>query len=85
VLFTTGLFVEYTRNQFLDNGTTAGTAQGGTNKLWSTGLTASYALSRVIAITGAYRYQRQTSTESNDQDFAENRVTIAVTGIFPVF
>jgi hypothetical protein len=85
VFFTTGLFVEYTRNQFLESGTTAGVAQGGTNNLWSTGLTASYALTRVIAITGAYRYQHQTSTQSNSQDFAENRVIIAVTGTFPVF
>jgi hypothetical protein len=94
--FTAGLFVEYTRNQFLENGTTAGAGQGGTNNLWSTGLTASYALTKVISITGAYRYQRQTSTVSNNQqlqtstvsnnqDFAENLVTIAVTGTFPVF
>jgi hypothetical protein len=85
VFFAAGPFVEYTRNQFLENSTTTGTAQGGTNNLWSMGLTASYALTRVIAITGAYRYQRQTSTQSNNQDFAENRVTIAVTGTFPVF
>jgi len=94
--FTAGLFVEYTRNQFLENGTTAGAGQGGTNNLWSTGVTASYALTKVISLTGAYRYQRQTSTLSNNQqrqtstlsnnqDFAENRVTIAVTGTFPVF
>ena len=85
VLFTAGLLVEYTRNQFLDNGTTAGTTQGGTNNFWSTSLTASYALSRVISLTGAYRYQHQTSTQLNNQDYTENRVTIAVTGIFPVF
>jgi hypothetical protein len=85
VLFTAGLFVEYARNQFLENGTTAGATQGGTNNLVSTGLTASYALTRAISLTGAYRYQRQTSTQSNNQDFAENRVTIAVTGTFPVF
>jgi len=90
--FTARLFVEYTRNQFLENSTTAGAAQGGTTNLWSTGLTASYALTKVISITGEYRYQRQTSTQSNNtstlsnnQDFAENRVTIAVTGTFPVF
>jgi hypothetical protein len=90
--FTTGLIVEYTRNQFLENGTTAGAGQGGTTNLWSTGLTASYALTKVISITGEYRYQRQTSTLSNNTstvlinpDFAENRVTIAVTGTFPVF
>jgi hypothetical protein len=89
---TTGLIVEYTRNQFLENGTTAGAGQGGTTHLWSTGLTASYALTEVISITGEYRYQRQTSTLSNNtatvsssQDFTENRVTIAVTGTFPVF
>jgi putative beta-barrel porin BBP2 len=90
--FTTGLIVEYTRNQFLENGTTASAGQGGTTNLWSTGLTASYALTKVISITGEYRYQRQTSTLSNNTstvfinpDFAENRVTIVVTGTFPVF
>jgi hypothetical protein len=83
--FTAGLLVEYIRNQFLENGTTVGAAQGGTNNFWSTGLTASYALTNVISITGVYRYQRQTSTQSNNQDFAENLVTIAVTGTFPVF
>ena len=89
---TTGLIVEYTRNQLLENGTTTGAGQGGTTHLWSTGLTASYALTNVISITGEYRYQRQTATMSNNtsamsisQDFAENRVTIAVTGTFPVF
>jgi hypothetical protein len=84
--FTAGLLVQYTRNQFLENSTTVGAGQGGTNNLWSTGLTASYALTRIISITGEYRYQRQTSTLSsntstlsNNRDFAENRVTIAVT------
>ena len=84
--FTAGLLVQYTRNQFLENSTTVGAEQGGTNNLWSTGLTASYALTRIISITGEYRYQRQTSTLSsntstlsNNGDFAENRVTIAVT------
>jgi len=47
-------------------------------------LTASYALTNVLSLTGTYRYQRRTSTLSNN-DFAENRVTIAVTGTFPVF
>jgi opacity protein-like surface antigen len=90
--FTAGLFVQYTRNQFLESSTTAGTSQGGTNNLWSTGLTASYALTRVISITGEYRYQHQTSSQSGsastlsiNQNFTENRVTIAVTGTFPVF
>jgi len=88
--FTAGLLVEYTRNESLENGTPAGTVQGGTNNLgtnnlWSVGLTASYALTKVLSLTGAYRYQRQTSTVSNNQDFAQNLVTIAVTGTFPVF
>jgi len=90
--FTAGLFAEYTRNEFLENGTTAGAAQGGTNNFWSAGLTASYALTKVISLTGTYRYQHQTSTQSNNtstlatnQNFTENRVTIAVTGTFPVF
>jgi hypothetical protein len=88
--FTAGLLVEYTRNESLENGTPAGTVLGGTNNLgtnnlWSVGLTASYALTKVLSLTGAYRYQRQTSTVSNNQDFAQNLVTIAVTGTFPVF
>jgi hypothetical protein len=90
--FAAGLFAEYTRNQFLEGSTTAGTAQGETTNFWSAGLTASYALTRVISITGIYRYQHQTSSLpsstsalSGSQGFTENRVTIAVTGTFPVF
>jgi opacity protein-like surface antigen len=90
--FTAGLSVQYARNQFLEGGAVTGTSQGGTNNLWSAGLTTSYALTRVISITGEYRYQRQTSTlsgsastQSINQDFTENRVTITVTGTFPVF
>jgi hypothetical protein len=90
--FTAGLLVQYTRDESLENSTIAGAAQRGTTNLWSAGLTASYALTSVISLTGEYRYQRQTATQSNNtsalsdnQDFAENRVTIAVTGTFPVF
>lgn len=82
--FTALLLVEYTRNELLESGTTVGAVQGRTDNFWSTGLTASYALTKVISLTGTYRYQRRTSTLSNN-DFAENRVTIAVTGTFPVF
>jgi opacity protein-like surface antigen len=82
--FTALLLVEYTRNELLESGTTVGAVQGRTDNFWSTGLTASYALTSVLSLTGTYRYQRRTSTLPNN-DFAENRVTIAVTGTFPVF
>ncbi len=82
--FTALLLVEYTRNELLESGTTVGAVQGRTDNFWSTGLTASYALTNVLSLTGTYRYQRRTSTLPNN-DFAENRVTIAVTGTFPVF
>jgi opacity protein-like surface antigen len=82
--FTALLLVEYTRNELLESGTAVGAVQGRVDNFWSTGLTASYALTNVLSLTGTYRYQRRTSTLSNN-DFAENRVTIAVTGTFPVF
>ena len=85
--FNAVLFVTYSRNEFLEDGstgTTAGGEQGRVDNLSSIGVTAAYALSRILSLTGAYRYQRRDSNQA-ENDFAENRVTIALTGTFPIF
>jgi hypothetical protein len=84
--FNTVLFVTYSRNEFLEDvntGTIEG-EQGQTDNLSSIGVTASYALTRILSLTGTYRYQRRDSNQS-ENNFAENRVTIALTGTFPLF
>jgi uncharacterized protein (PEP-CTERM system associated) len=86
VFFNTALFVTYSRNEFLEEvttGTIAG-SQGQTENLTSIGVTASYALTRILSLTGTYRYQRRDANQTGS-DFAENRVTIALTGTFPIF
>lgn len=85
IAFTGTLFVSYVRNQLLEGGVrTAGARQGRTDNLWSAGVTSSYALTRIFALTGEYRYQRRNSDLVLD-DFEENRLTLALTGTFPVF
>jgi opacity protein-like surface antigen len=84
--FNTVLFVTYSRNEFLEavnTGTIAG-SQGQTENLTSIGVTAAYALTRILSLTGTYRYQRRDANQAGS-DFAENRVTIALTGTFPIF
>lgn len=83
--FLTGrLFAEYSRNELLEDTGTVGAARGRTDNLWSTGVTASYALTRSISLTGLYRYQRRDSTRAGN-DFEENRVTLIVTGRLSIF
>lgn len=82
--FTGGLFATYTRSETLEESTTANVSRGRTDNLFSTGVTASYALTNVITLTGTYRYQRRESSQAGD-DFDENRVTLAVSGTFPIF
>ena len=85
--FNAVLFVTYSRNEFLedeDTGTTVGGEQGEVDNLSSIGVTASYALTRIVSLTGTYRYQRRDSNQA-ENNFAENRVTIALTGTFPLF
>ena len=85
--FNAVLFVTYSRNELLEdgnNGTTVGEEQGRIDNLSSIGVTASYALTRILSLTGTYRYQRRDSNQAGN-NFAENRVTVAVTGTFPLF
>ena len=85
--FNTVLFVTYSRNEFLEDettGTTVGGEQGRIDNLSSIGVTAAYALTRIVSLTGTYRYQRRDSNQAGN-NFAENRVTIALTGTFPLF
>jgi uncharacterized protein (PEP-CTERM system associated) len=86
VFFNAALFVTYSRNEFLEDvnsGTITG-GQGRTENLTSIGVTASYALTRILSLTGTYRYQRRDANQA-EGDFAENRATIALTGTFPIF
>ena len=84
--FSSGLFFTYSRNEFLEDVNTGAIAggQGQIENLSSIGVTASYALTRILSLTGTYRYQRRDSDQP-ENDFAENRVTIALTGTFPLF
>jgi hypothetical protein len=83
-VWTAALFVNYSRNELLENSRTIGGEQGRIDNLTSIGVTASYALTRVISLTGNYFYQRRDSNQAGN-NFDENRVTLAVTGRFPVF
>ena len=83
-VWTTAIFVNYSRNELLENSGTIGAEQGRIDNLLSTGVTASYALTSVISLTGNYLYQRRDSNQARN-NFDENRVTLAVTGRFPVF
>ena len=84
--FNAALFVTYSRNEFLEDVNTGAIAggQGQIDNLSSIGVTAAYALTRILSLTGTYRYQRRDSDQP-ENNFTENRVTIAVTGTFPLF
>jgi Putative beta-barrel porin 2 len=83
-VLTAALFVQYSRNELLENSDTVEGEQGRIDNLSSAGVTASYALTSVISLTGAYLYQRRDSNQAGN-NFDENRITIAVTGRFPIF
>jgi predicted porin len=78
------IFAEYSRNELLEDVGTVGAVRGRMDNLWSAGMIASYTLTHVISLTGTYRYQRRDSNTVGN-DFEENRVTVAVTGRFPIF
>jgi uncharacterized protein (PEP-CTERM system associated) len=80
----TALFANYSRNELLESSDPIGGEQGRIDNLVNTGVTASYALTSVISLTGNYLYQRRDSNQAGN-NFDENRVTIAVTGRFPIF
>ncbi len=83
-VWTAALFANYSRNELLENSGTIGGEQGRIENLSSTGVTASYALTNIISLTGTYLYQRRDSNRAGN-NFDENRVTLAVTGRFPIF
>jgi uncharacterized protein (PEP-CTERM system associated) len=83
-VLTAALFAQYSRNELLENSATIGSEQGRLDNLVSTGVTASYALTNVISLTGAYLYQRRDSNQAGN-NYEENRVTLTVTGRFTVF
>jgi hypothetical protein len=83
-VLTVELFAQYSRNELLENSSTIGGEQGRTDNLSSASITASYALTRVISLTGNYLYLRNDSNQAGNS-YDENRVTIAITGRFSVF
>lgn len=79
------LFANYIRTEFLeDTGTNLNTPRSRLDNATSLGVTASYALTNVISLTGAYLYQRH-DARGGGTNFDENRVTLTVTGTFAVF
>jgi uncharacterized protein (PEP-CTERM system associated) len=83
-VWTATLLANYSHSEFLENSDTSGGEQGQIDNLLSIGVTASYALTSVISLSGTYRYQRRDSNRAGN-NFDENRVTIVVTGRFSVF
>jgi uncharacterized protein (PEP-CTERM system associated) len=83
-VWTAEIFANYSRNELLESSDTIGGEQGRIDNLVNTGVTASYALTSVISLTGNYLYQHRDSNRAGN-NFDENRVTIAVTGRFPIF
>jgi len=83
-VWTAALLIDYSRNELLETSGSTGGGQGQIDNLLSASVTASYALTRVVSLTGAYLYQRRDSNQAGN-NFDENRVTIAVTGRFSIF
>ncbi len=83
-LFNAALFVEYARTELLEETGASSTTQGRLDNLTSAGITASFVLTNALSLTGSYRYQRRDASGGRNQ-FDENRVTVALTGTFPVF
>ncbi len=83
-VLTAALLARYSRSELLENSGAIGAEQGRIDNLSSAGVTVSYALTRVISLTGTYLYQRCDSNQAGN-NFDENRVTIVVTGRFPLF
>jgi hypothetical protein len=83
-VWTATLFANYSRNELFENSGIVGGEQGRIDNLSSAGATASYALTNVISLTGTYLYQRRDSNRAGN-NYDENRVTLTVTGRFPVF
>ena len=83
-VWTAALLINYSRNELLEGSATIGGEQGRIDNLLNAGVSASYALTSVVSLTGAYLYQRRDSNQAGN-NFDENRITIAVTGRFPIF
>ena len=83
-VWTAALLINYSRNELLEGSATIGGEQGRIDNLLNAGVSASYALTSVVSLTGAYLYQRRDSNQAGN-NFDENLITIAVTGRFPIF
>jgi hypothetical protein len=88
------IFATYAQTQPLENISTNGQSLQNSNfTLWNTGVTASYALTRILSLTARYRYQHGNSPVSGAAadgtqlggNYAENRFTVTLSAAFPAF
>jgi opacity protein-like surface antigen len=88
------IFATYAQTQPLEDISANGQSLQNSNfTFWSTGASASYALTRLLALTATYRYQHGSSPVSASGsdgtqlggDYAENRLTITLSAAFPAF
>jgi predicted porin len=77
----TSLFADYTHTELLEG---TGADADREDNYWRAGARVSYALTRILSLVGAYRYQQRDSNVAED-DFAENFVTLTLAAGFSVF
>ena len=92
--FLGSIFATYAQTQPLENISTNGQSVQNRNfTYWSTGATASYALTRILSLTANYLYQNGNSPVSGGGadgtqlggNYSENRFTVALSATFPAF
>jgi hypothetical protein len=88
------IFATFAQTQPLEDISTNGQSVQNRNfTYWSTGATATYALTRVLSLTGTYLYQNGNSPVSGGGsngtqlggDYAETRFTVTLSATFPAF
>ena len=78
----TVVFVNYTRTDELED-VGRNSDPGRKDNFWRASATATYALTRHWSLALAYVYERRDSNRA-ENDFDENRVTLSLTGGFPL-
>jgi opacity protein-like surface antigen len=88
------VFATLAREQMLEDITTDVSTENRDFTYWSTGVSLSYALSRIWSLSATYRYQHRDSDvpDSSSADgtslggkYSENRVILSLTAAFPIF
>jgi hypothetical protein len=88
------VFATLAREQMLEDITTDVSTENRDFTYWSTGVSLSYALSRIWSVSATYRYQHRDSDvpDSSSADgtslggkYSENRVILSLTAAFPIF